>query len=94
MNRHFQAKLPKPKNCDISEAIRPISPEFDDVIHTTNGTSWAVHRSRTGNTSPFLQYAGDVRKLECVPIPNMMVAQLTVVAPCVQCRKVWLMLTT
>jgi len=37
VNRHFQAKLPKSKNCNTSETIHPISPifdVFDDETHT------------------------------------------------------------
>ena len=36
VNRLFQVKMPKSKNCDI----------FDDETHTVNGTSWVVHQSR------------------------------------------------
>ena len=36
VNRRFQAKLPKSKNCDISETIHPISPRPPMVRFTRN----------------------------------------------------------
>jgi len=46
VNRHFQAKLPKSKNCNISETVHAISTKFDDGTHTINDMSWVVHRYR------------------------------------------------
>ena len=51
VNRHFEAKLAKSKNCNISESIHPISPKFDDETHTINDMSWVVYHYRTGNTT-------------------------------------------
>jgi len=51
VNRHFQAKLPKSKNCNISETVYPISLKFDDEAHTTNETSCVVHHYRTENAT-------------------------------------------
>jgi len=49
VSMHFQAKLPKSKNCEISKTV--ISPKFDDKTYPINGTSWVVHHSRTWNTT-------------------------------------------
>jgi len=51
MNRHFQAKLSKSKNCNISETMHPISLKFYDDTHTINDTLWVFHQYPTGNTT-------------------------------------------
>jgi len=42
VNKHFEAKLPKSKICNISETVHPISPKCGNEIPTVNGTSWVV----------------------------------------------------
>jgi len=51
INTHFQAKLPKTNNYNISQTIHPIGPKFDDKTHTINNTAWVVHHYHTGNTT-------------------------------------------
>jgi len=43
VNRKFQAKMPKYRNCNISETKSRINAKFEDHTQTINDTSWIVH---------------------------------------------------
>jgi len=81
VNRHFQAKLPKSKNCNISETIYPISPKFDDETHTVNDTSWVVHHCHIWNTT-WLTSA--ILKFDILPI--VQITQNSVCRHKMRCR--------
>jgi len=42
VNRQFQPKTPKYKNCNISKTINPIMAKFEVQAETNNCTLWVV----------------------------------------------------